>query len=174
MNNALISIKPIYVNKLIEGEKTVEIRNRHINLLPDSRLWIYSTLPKACIQATVRVERVEVGTPTSIWCQYKDSIGVSKERYYHYINGSRSVAAIVMNNVWKLPIDITLQRLRKKVPGFHPPQFIKYLKDTDPLLLAIVSFLFHNLGYESCEKAGLIKLLQPTAKYCGGNALLKV
>ena len=151
MHDALISIKPIYVDRFIKGKKGVEIRSRHVNLLPNSRLWIYSTLPKACIQALAHIDRVEVGAPTSIWKKYSNSIGVSKKRFYRYVNGSRKISAIIVKQTWKLPCDISLQSLRDKVPGFHPPQFLKYMNETDPLLSAIVDFLFESSGIDAPE-----------------------
>ena len=167
MHNALISIKPRYVEKLISGKKTVEIRSRQINLPPSSRLWIYSTLPKACVQAIVKVDFVDVGIPTSIWRKYNGFLGVSKDRFYDYVNGSKLVSAIIVDQVWGLPVDITLKYLKEKVPGFHPPQFLKFMDEMDPLLLAIADFLFHKIGFEFFEKVGLTKLLQPAAKRCG-------
>jgi len=167
MHNALISIKPFYVEKLIAGKKTVEIRNRKVNLPPGSRLWIYSTLPKASVQAIVHINRVDVGTPSLIWRKYNGSIGVSKDRFYDYVNGSKSVSAIIVDQVWGLPVDITLKLLKEKVPGFHPPQFLKYMDEMDPLLSAIVGLLFHKLGFEFFEKVGLTKLLQSTANRSG-------
>jgi predicted transcriptional regulator len=167
MHNALISIKPCYVENLISGKKTVEIRSRQVNLPPSSRLWIYSTRPKACVQAIVHVDCVDVGMPTSIWRKYNGFIGVSKDRFYDYVNGSKSVSAIIVDRVWGLPVDITLKHLKEKVPGFHPPQFLKYMDEKDPLLSAIVDFLYPKLGFEYFEKVGLTKLLQPAAKRCG-------
>lgn len=167
MHNAIISIKPWYVEKLISGRKTVEIRSRQINLPPGSLLWIYSTLPKACVQAIVRVARVDVGMPNSIWQKYYGLIGVSKNRFYDYVNGSKVVSAIIIDQAWGLPVVITLKHLKNKVPGFHPPQFLKYMGEKDPLLTAIIDFLFHKHGLEFIEKVGLTKLLQPTTKRRG-------
>lgn len=163
MDNALISIKPWYVEKLISGKKTVEIRSRQIKLPPGSRLWIYSTLPKACVQAIVHVERVDVGMPTSIWRKYNGLIGVSKDRFYDYVNGSKTVSAIIVEQAWGLPVDITLKFLKKNVPGFHPPQFLKYMDEKDPLLTAIIRFLSHKDGFEFIRKVGLTSLLQSPA-----------
>ena len=157
MHDALISIKPIYVDRLIKGKKGVEIRSRHVNLLPNSRLWIYSTLPKACVQVVACIDRVEIGVPTSIWNKYGSSIAVSKKKFYHYVNGASEISAIIVKQTWKLPCDISLQSLRDKVPGFNPPQFLKYMNETDPLLSAIVDFLLESSGIEYCEKIGLIK-----------------
>ncbi len=164
MRDAIISIKPIYVEKLLSGEKAVEIRNRPVNLKPGSRLWIYSTLPKGCVQAIAYVRSVEVGTPLAIWRQYSETLGVSKRKYNHYVNGANEVSAIIVKEIWKLPYDLTLQCLKGRVPGFHPPRFLKYMNESDPLLSTIVDFLFENSGIEYCKEIGLTKLMQLLAK----------
>lgn len=162
MHDALISIKPTYVDKLLSGEKAVEIRNRPINLPSGSRLWIYSTLPMGCVQAVAHVRRVEVGSPLTIWRQYSASLGVTKIKYNSYINGSAKVSAILVKRIWKLPFNLPLQCLRDLVPGFHPPQFLKYMNESDPLLSAIVDFLFKSSGIKYCEQIGLT-LIRPPA-----------
>ena len=148
MRDALISIKPIYVEKLLSGEKAVEIRNRTVNLLPGSRLWIYSTLPKACLQAVALVRNVEIADPASIWREHGGWLGISETAYHGYVNGSTAVSAIIMKRIWELPHNLSLRILRSKVPGFHPPQFLKYLDESDPLLSVIVESLLERFDTE--------------------------
>ena len=163
MNEALISIKPRYVRRMLDGEKSVEIRNRTVNLRQESRLWIYSTLPKGCIEAVAEVGRVEVGTPPAIWHKYGDSLGISETAYRQYVNGASSVSAISIRRVSQLPSALSLSMLRMRVPGFHPPQFLKYMADSDPLFLGIVRLLYASTNSEYIEEIGL-------TKKCGGLA----
>jgi predicted transcriptional regulator len=155
MHEALISIKPPYVRKFLAGEKSVEIRNRTVNLSPGSRLWIYSTLPKGCVEAVAEVCQVVVGTPSEIWHKYSDSLAVSKSTYLQYVNGASSVSAILTNCVWHLPVEVNLSMLRSMVPMFHPPQFLKYMSDSDPVLLSIVRFLRAGTNEEYLQKIGI-------------------
>ena len=141
MYDALISIKPFYVEKIINGNKVVEIRNRKVQILSGSRLWIYSTLPKASIQIFAYVQKVDIESPSLIWRKYKKFIGISKDIFDTYVNGSEFISAIVVENIIKLPIEITLNKIRKEVPGFQPPQFLKYMKKDDPVLSAITDQL---------------------------------
>ena len=157
MNEALISIKPRYVRRMLDGEKSVEIRNRTVNLTPDSRLWIYSTLPKGCIEAVAEVGGVEVGTPPAIWHKYGDSLCISQTSYKLYVNGASSVSAIKIKKVSQLPSALSLSMLKLWVPGFHPPQFLKYMADSDPLFLGIVRLLYASTNSEYIEEIGLTK-----------------
>jgi predicted transcriptional regulator len=139
--DALISIKPEYVEKIICGAKSVEIRTRQVAMPNNIRLWIYSTLPKATIQAFTFVEMVDIGAPETIWEKYSTSIGISKECFNEYVNGSKKISAIVTKKTSILPIEISLSKIRSKVSGFSPPQFYKLLKKDDPILIALKNIL---------------------------------
>lgn len=163
MHEVLISIKPTYVRKFMAGEKSVEVRNRTVNLSPGSRLWIYSTLPKGCIEAVALVRRVVVGTPSEIWHKYSDSLAVSQTTYLRYVNGASSVSAILTNFVWRLPVEVNLSMLRSKVPSFHPPQFLKYMADCDPVFLSIVRFVCAGTNKDYIQRIGLTEKISGLA-----------
>jgi len=160
MREALISIKPTYVEKFLTGEKSVELRKRTVTLSSGSRLWIYSTLPKGCMEAVAEVNRVVVGTPGQIWDKYRDALGVSKSTYSEYVYGASTISAIVTKSIWNLPAKMDLSMLRSQVPGFHPPQFIKYMTDSDPVFMFIIRFLFSNASEERLRDIGLTKKIE--------------
>ena len=139
MANALISIKPKYVEKFLNGKKVIEIRNRKVNLANDSKLWIYTTLPRASIQAIACVKHVEIDSPKKIWEKHRHLISISESSFKQYVNDSKKISAIVTKSIQKLPIEIKLEDIRKIVPGFQPPQFLKYMRDDDPILSAILT-----------------------------------
>jgi predicted transcriptional regulator len=157
MNDAVISIKPRYVEKYLCGTKSAEIRNRPMTLPPGSRLWMYSTLPKGCIEAVAHVRNVEIGRPSTIWRQHNDSLGVSKKIFDSYVNGSIEISIIVIEKVWHLPREMSLDHLRRKVPNFHPPQFLKYMSESDPLLSAITDFVCNSANTKYCREIGINK-----------------
>ncbi len=159
MREALISIKPTYVERFLAGEKSVELRKRTVTLSPGSRLWIYSTLPKGCMEAVAEVNRVVVGTPGDIWDKYRDALGVSRSTYLEYVKGASAISAIVTKAIWSLPEEMNLSMLRSQVPGFHPPQFIKYMADSDPVFMAIMRFLYANSTEKYLREIGLTKKL---------------
>lgn len=144
MTDALISIKPEFVDKIVNGQKTVEIRTRKVQLDKNSKLWIYTTLPKGSVQVLTYVKHVDFGHPTTIWSKYGSSIGISRKTFDQYVNGSKSISAIVTEGTCKLPYEISLQNIRSIVPDFQPPQFIKRMDDEDPVLMAILKILSEN------------------------------
>lgn len=130
----------MYVDMILSGQKSVEIRNRKLKLQADSRLWIYSTLPMGCIQAVTEVHHTEVDIPSRIWQKYGDMIGITRDKFHEYVNGNKMISAISLKNIKKLPVDLSLYSLRRKVPWFHPPQFLKYMDESDPILQTIVYY----------------------------------
>lgn len=134
MTDILISIRPQFVNLIISGQKTVEIRNRPVRLASGSKLWIYSTLPKGCIEAVATVHSVEVNSPDSIWKRFQDKTGLSEEAFLMYINGADQISAIVLRDVKSLDPSLTLQDLRSQVSGFVPPQFLARLRSPSELV----------------------------------------
>jgi predicted transcriptional regulator len=157
MHEALISIRPTYVKRFLTGEKSVEIRNRTVNLKPGSRLWIYTTLPRGCIEAVAEVHRVVLGTPTVIWHRYRDALAVTRATYLKYVNGASLVSAILTSGVFRLPIELNLSLLRERVPNFNPPQFLKYMADSDPVFIRILELLCAGTNEAYMQSMGLTR-----------------
>jgi len=157
MHEALISIRPTYVRKFLAGEKSVEIRNRTVNLAPGSRLWIYSTLPRGCIEAVAEVHSVDLGSPADIWHRHRDALAVTRTTYLKYVNGASIVSAILTRCIFRLPIQLNLALLRERVPKFHPPQFLKYMEDSDPVFIRILELLSTGANEAYIQEMGLTK-----------------
>lgn len=136
----------MFVDKMMEGQKTVEIRTRRVRLENDSKMWIYTTLPRGSVQMVASIKTVDIGSPEYIWESHKSHIGMPKDHFDAYVNGSEQVSAIVTKEICKLPFDISLNRIKKIVPDFHPPQFLKYLSKNDPFILAIMDILTDESG----------------------------
>lgn len=123
----LISLHPRHCDNLVSGQKTVELRRRKIAVQPGTRVWIYSTRPRACVEAYATVEKVVSGTHDDLWNAFRDKVAVSRCEFDHYLAGTADAHAIVLKEVAPLKPSITLKELRRKIAGFHPPQFFKRL-----------------------------------------------
>jgi len=134
MINALISIKPQYVKMILSGDKSVEIRNKPVNLEPGTCLWIYSTLPRGCLEAVARVQLIGFNLPKVIWNHYCEKIGISHKAFLSYVNGSSTISAIFLEQISELKPPLTLSDLRSEIQGFHPPQFLKRIENVSPFL----------------------------------------
>ena len=141
MNEIIISIKPNFVEKILCGEKTVELRTRRANLVPGTRMWIYSTLPRGEICAFASVDFVHTDSPESIWDQYSKEIAITKEEFWAYVGEREAVSVIKMSGVDMVDTGITLQRIQDKLGRFTPPQFFMWLKHNSPIRSLLYQYL---------------------------------
>jgi len=121
-SEALISIRPEFVEAIVSGEKTVEFRRRNLKLEPNSRLWIYCTSPTAAVTALAIVTKVHSGHVSEIWRTYGSKGYVSRLEFDEYFDGVEKAFAIEIAQVSNLLKPIELADLRSVVDGFQPPQ----------------------------------------------------
>lgn len=124
--DALISIRPHYVEAILSGEKTVELRRRIPSIREGSRLWIYSTKPVGALVGTAEVIAITSGSPEAIWEAHHESVGVCREQYDAYYGRARVAYGITLSNVQNgRPVGIEV--LRQIRPRFHPPQVMHFI-----------------------------------------------
>lgn len=126
-SDILISLHPRHCDNLVNGRKTVELRRRKMAVRPGTRVWIYSTRPRACVEACAIVEKVFSGSHDELWNTFGDKVAVSRCEFDHYFAGTVDAHAIVLRDVATLKRSIKLKELRRRLVGFHPPQFFKRL-----------------------------------------------
>ncbi len=132
--NVLISIEGRHAEKIVSGEKTVELRRRRMNLSPGDTLWIYRKMPCRRIVATVTVKGLDEGSSSALWDRHKGACGISRREFREYFYGAKVGFAILLGEVTVLSEPVTLDALREREKGFHPPQFGKYLAAGGTLL----------------------------------------
>ncbi len=133
MKSAIISIRPQYIDKILAGEKTVEIRKRPIRMAPGTLLWLYATRPYGCIAGMCTVKAVLRSHPDEIWESYSNETGISYDTFVSYVNGAEKITAITLDTIKPVDQSMTLQDIRKQIQIFHPPQFFSYIEQNSPL-----------------------------------------
>lgn len=135
--HALISIKPQYATRILDGTKTIEIRKGAVCLDQGTKLWIYSTLPVGAIIACADVSNLIINHPNTIWSQYKSEIGVTYDDYKSYLNCARKASAIFLTNVQPLHSSLSLSKLRDIFDYFQPPQSYQWINTKSPMMDAL-------------------------------------
>ena len=123
----VISVKEQYLAMILAGEKRVELRRKTVNVPLGSRVWLYATCPSAQICAYATVENITSDSPQVIWRKYHREVGISSEEYELYMAGASVACAIRLRDIRRIDPELSLAELRKKIKGFHPPQFFKKL-----------------------------------------------
>ena len=127
MKQAIISLKPQYVELILSGKKTVELRNRIVRMEPGTVIWIYATRPVGGIVALAELDSVVHDTPAEIWVRYGREICIDRAHFDSYINNREYVSALILSSVRKLKQSVTLDWIRRSTGNFQPPQFYSRL-----------------------------------------------
>ena len=124
--DVLLSIKPKYANKIIQGEKKFEFRKTKLDKQKIGHIYIYSSSPVKKIIAKIAIEEIIEDSPDGLWKRCKKYSGITKEEFFDYYADKEIAFAISIKNVETLdePIDPYI-----KFENFTPPQSYCYLKD---------------------------------------------
>ena len=126
--NILISIHPKYVQSMMTGEKSVELRRRPLRIASGSKVWIYTTLPRGAVEAIGIVEDVVEASPSMIWKRFSRSCGIPKAEFDAYFQDIDTGFAILFSSIEPLSQSFDLDKIRERLVTFQPPQFFKRLK----------------------------------------------
>ena len=126
-----MSIKPIYSQAILAGEKTVEFRRVFgANAAEAERVIMYESAPTMKIVGSFEIERVHSGLPSHyVWNVAVASgriTGIKFGPYLAYMDGAKSPSAIYVRDVVRLekpfnPRDIS--------PKWRPPQSYMWCPD---------------------------------------------
>jgi predicted transcriptional regulator len=128
-------LAPAYTKAILEGTKTVELRRRRVHAKVGTRIWLYSKVPTARIEGTARIERHQEGDLNRLWAEFSNEVGVSKTEFEAYFRGCNRGYAIVLTEACAVTPAPDLRAMRKKLAGFHPPQFFKRLEPEEVKVL---------------------------------------
>lgn len=122
--NVLISIKPKYVDEILNEKKKFEYRKSIFKREID-KIYIYSTSPEQKIVGYFVYTGYYKETPEIIWQNTKKYSGIDEESYYKYFYKRPYAYAIKIEqiNAFRKPIDP-----QKAFQNFLPPQSYIYLE----------------------------------------------
>lgn len=128
MNNFIVmSIKPEFCAKILDGSKKIELRKSAPNLDAGTRVIIYSTSPEKAVIGYCRIKRIIKLTPENMWENHSSDLGIDKIRFEEYYENYSTAVGLVLSEIVKLDIPIPLKSVREHFPIFQPPQTFKYL-----------------------------------------------
>ena len=131
---ALISVHPEFADKILSGEKRVELRRSKLHSAI-SHLVIYATAPRSVVLGWVKVTDIESGSPTKVWDAHKKHAGISRARFRQYFEGCRSAVAIHVDDPQPLQAPMRLSEIND---GLAAPQSWRYLSHDDAVRVGIV------------------------------------
>jgi predicted transcriptional regulator/ribosomal protein S18 acetylase RimI-like enzyme len=123
MPGILMSIKGEYVDRILSGQKCVEIRRRFSEEHKGSVALLYATQPIGKVLGDALISEVITGHPQNIWKQFHSFIGASKEEYDNYCLNAETVSAVFLSQVSKYPHPFDWDSVMDSFVGIQrPPQ----------------------------------------------------
>ena len=98
MKAILLSIKPEYVEKILDGQKKYEYRKR-LAKTESSIILIYSTSPVMKVVAKVKVIDTICAAPSTLWEKTKCNAGISRKKYREYFHGCKKAYAYELGEI---------------------------------------------------------------------------
>lgn len=122
--NVLLSVKPKYAERILEGEKKYEFRRTIFKRNDIEKVYIYSSSPVSKIIAVFEIEKIFKGSPERIWSLCHKCAGISKKDFFAYFKNSDVAFAIEIGEVdsFQEPIDPF-----NIIEDFKPPQSFYYM-----------------------------------------------
>jgi len=125
----VLSIRPTFIERILSGHKTVELRRRFPILLTRARVLLYSTSPVQSIVAFARLDSVIQLPVRQLWRQFGDASAVTRQEFETYFEGTNSGCALTLGAVRQFERPIHLTHLERQFE-FSPPQSYCYWKES--------------------------------------------
>lgn len=124
--DVVFSIKPEYSQKIVSGEKTIELRRRFPMSVPaGTTALIYETSPTRALSGVAEIGEVHKRTPIEIWKAFGEQACIARKDFDAYFSGVDRAFAIELRRGRPLPRPLGLSELRDRF-SFEPPQSFLY------------------------------------------------
>lgn len=120
----ILSIKPEYAARILDGTKKFEFRKAGFSIEVTSAL-IYATKPIGKVVGEFDIETIYVDAPGRIWDRTKKFAGVKKAFFDEYFKGRNHAVAIAVGNVRKYEVPLAITTFGAKLTA---PQSFCYLR----------------------------------------------
>ena len=125
-----IAVKPEYANKLISGEKDIELRKTKPHVQAGDYAIIYASAPAKVVLGYGKIKRIILCSPQEMWANFSSRLGIKEQDYLmYYMNSNKSVG--IEFEMIKPINPISLAELRRVDPNFHPPQIYMYVSNEE-------------------------------------------
>ena len=123
--NAILSIKPQFVEEIIAGRKLFEFRKKSFKQEVNT-VFVYASSPICRIVGEFKLGAILEGTPEYVWSLTADHSGITKRYYDQYFSCHKVSYALEIKSFkrYKTPINPYLT-----IRDFHAPQSFCYTNE---------------------------------------------
>ncbi len=124
LTDAILSIKPVYAEAILDGVKTVEFRKKVFKKNVE-RIYIYSSSPTKMIVGYFTFSDIVEDTPENLWKTFYKVGGIEKADFFDYYKEAEKGFGIVVKEVVKFENEIDPIEF---IENFTAPQSYIYLE----------------------------------------------
>ena len=124
MSRILLSIEPVYVERILDGTKRFEFR-KVVGKKRVTEIVIYCTSPVMKVIGEAKVSNTLVDAPEVIWKLTRNYSGITKDFFDSYYKGKNLAVAYELSEIQKYPEPMGLDDLGIS----YAPQSFMYLND---------------------------------------------
>lgn len=122
----VLSIKPEYATRIVDGVKTVELRRRFpYGTVTGARLYVYASAPIQALIGYATIATVERLAIDDIWSRYRAVAHIAREDFEAYFHGLGTGYVIRLDSPVRLANPVGLPILKVEL-DFTPPQSFAY------------------------------------------------
>lgn len=125
-----IAVKPKYANKLISGQKDIELRKMKPHVQQGDYVIIYASAPIKAVIGFGKVKKIIVCSPNEMWAKHSTRLGIKQQEFDSYYANHKKAIGIEFEMI-KPITPIGLEELKKVDPNFHPPQIYRYVTNEE-------------------------------------------
>ncbi len=126
--DVILSVKPAYSEKILEGVKTVELRRRFpLSASLGAIAYIYSTAPVQALVGAAEITDVERLPVDALWRRHGKSASIRKLDFDAYFGGLDEGYALKLTKARPFSRPLDLVELKERF-GFKAPQSFLYAK----------------------------------------------
>jgi len=142
--DVVLSVRPHYSEKIMQGKKTVELRRRFPVSAPRGTIaYIYCTSPVRAMVGRAEITDVIKLPVADIWKKYASCASIRRPEFDSYFEGVKEGFALKFANARPFPRQLNLAELRERF-GFEPPQSFLY---ATPLLRRALQDEYPDVSY---------------------------
>jgi len=121
----LLSIKPEFVDEIINGNKKYEYRKSIFKRKDISSVVIYATKPYGKVVGEFEIDNIIEDAPNNLWKQTKEFSGITKNFFNEYFKGKDTGFAIKIKDFIKYEVPVDLNEFDRNIKV--APQSFCYL-----------------------------------------------
>jgi predicted transcriptional regulator len=128
----MLSIRPAHSEKILRGEKTVELRRLRPDVRQGDTLFVYASAPVSAVVGTAKVTGVKCHHPSHLWKLVRSACALTYGEFKQYFDGADCGYAISLSTARRAERPLSLRQIQAVCPAFRAPQGYRYLDGTRP------------------------------------------